>query len=74
VGSVKKTYVIFVVVLLIFAWPFYDLYQRQLGAIPFLLLAVFFLVVTIKEVKRFKQNNKPKSKHEKKEKIKRNSR
>jgi hypothetical protein len=74
VGRVKKTYVIFVGVLIIFAWPFYYLYQRQLGAIPFLLLAVFFLVVTIKEVKRFKQNNQLKSKHEKKEKIKRNSR
>jgi len=71
---VKKTYVIFVGVLLIFALPFYELYQRQLGAIPFLLLAVFFLVVTIKEVKRSKQNNKPKPKHEKKEKIKQNSR
>lgn len=67
----KKTYLIFVLVLIIFAWPFYYLYQRQLGAIPFLLIAIFFFYVTFKEMKRFKkQDQKPKEK----EKIKRNSR
>lgn len=46
----KRIYII--AILLIFAWPLYYLYQLQLGAISFLLLAIFFLVVTIKEVKK----------------------
>ncbi|WP_312473209.1 hypothetical protein [Neobacillus sp.] len=46
------------VVLIIFAWPLYYLYEIQLGAISFLLLAIFFLVVTIKETKKFKEQKK----------------
>ncbi|CAH2713962.1 hypothetical protein BACCIP111895_01116 [Neobacillus rhizosphaerae] len=46
------------VVLIIFSWPLYYLYEIQLGAISFLLLAIFFLVVTIKETKKFKEQKK----------------
>jgi uncharacterized membrane protein YciS (DUF1049 family) len=45
-------------VLVVFAWPLNYLYQRQLGAISFLLLAIFFLVISIKETKRHKQVKK----------------
>ncbi|GHH97950.1 hypothetical protein [Neobacillus kokaensis] len=44
-----------IIILLIFAWPLYYLYERQLGAISFLLLAIFFLVVSIKEYKKFRE-------------------
>jgi hypothetical protein len=43
-----------IVVLIVFAWPLYYLYQLQLGAISFLLLAIFFLVISIKETKKLK--------------------
>jgi heme O synthase-like polyprenyltransferase len=43
-----------IVVLLVFAWPLYYLYQLQLGAVSFLLLAIFFLVVSFKEIKKNK--------------------
>ncbi|ETI66075.1 hypothetical protein [Neobacillus vireti] len=49
----KVSYMI--IVLIIFAWPLYYLYEMQLGAISFLLLAIFFLVITIKETKKFKE-------------------
>ncbi len=49
----KLSYMI--IILLIFAWPLYYLYELQLGAISFLLLAIFFLVVSIKEYKKFRQ-------------------
>ncbi|MGG3561038.1 hypothetical protein ABES03_05410 [Neobacillus rhizosphaerae] len=50
-------------ILIVFAWPLNYLYQRQLGAISFLLLAIFFLVISIKETKRLKgQNNSGDSK------------
>jgi hypothetical protein len=42
-------------ILIVFAWPLNYLYQRQLGAISFLLLAIFFLVITIKETKKLKK-------------------
>ncbi|MGX6445503.1 hypothetical protein ACWM35_19995 [Neobacillus sp. K501] len=58
-------------VLIIFAWPLFYLYQRQLGAITFLLLAIFFLVIAIKEMKKLKQ---PDDSCPEKEKIKRNHR
>ncbi|WHY86201.1 hypothetical protein QNH39_27135 [Neobacillus novalis] len=44
-----------IIALIIFAWPLYYLYEIQLGAISFLLLAIFFLVITIKETKKFKE-------------------
>ncbi|MBL4953166.1 hypothetical protein RCG24_17785 [Neobacillus sp. OS1-32] len=44
-----------IIILLVFAWPLYYLYERQLGAISFLLLAIFFLVVSIKEYKKFRE-------------------
>ncbi|MED4202847.1 hypothetical protein [Neobacillus mesonae] len=49
----KLSYMI--IILLIFAWPLYYLYELQLGAISFLLLAIFFLVVSIKEFKKFRE-------------------
>ncbi|MBV7505164.1 hypothetical protein KW850_07840 [Bacillus sp. sid0103] len=45
-------------VLIVFAWPLNYLYQRQLGAISFLLLAIFFLVISIKEMKKHKHAKK----------------
>ncbi|MDR6120958.1 Ca2+/Na+ antiporter [Bacillus sp. SLBN-46] len=55
-------------ILIVFAWPLNYLYQRQLGAISFLLLAIFFLVITIKETKKLKKQENgdtPKSTQEK---------
>ncbi|MEH7374200.1 hypothetical protein [Neobacillus drentensis] len=48
------------VVLIVCAWPLNYLYQRQLGAVSFLLLAIFFLVISIKEMKKQKQAKKTK--------------
>jgi uncharacterized membrane protein len=45
-------------VLIVFAWPLNYLYQRQLGAISFFLLAIFFLVISIKEMKKLKSAKK----------------
>ncbi|MEH7107553.1 MULTISPECIES: hypothetical protein [Bacillaceae] len=52
----KVSYII--LVLSIFAWPLYYLYQLQLGAVSFLLLAIFFGVITYKEIKKFKEHDK----------------
>lgn len=55
-------------ILIVFAWPLYYLYQLQLGAVSFLLLAIFFMVITIKETKKLKKQENgdtPKSNHEK---------
>jgi hypothetical protein len=41
-------------VLIICAWPLNYLYQRQLGAVSFLLLAIFFLFIAVKEMKKQK--------------------
>ncbi|WP_187373147.1 hypothetical protein [Bacillus rubiinfantis] len=49
----KLTHII--IILLIFAWPLYYLYERQLGAVSFLLLAIFFLTISIKEYKKLRQ-------------------
>lgn len=46
-----------IIILLIFAWPLYYLYERQLGAVSFLLLAIFFLVISIKELKKFNKKD-----------------
>jgi heme O synthase-like polyprenyltransferase len=48
----KLRYII--IILFIFAWPLYYLYELQLGAISFLLLAIFFLFIAIKEYKKQK--------------------
>jgi uncharacterized membrane protein len=48
-------------VLIVCAWPLNYLYQRQLGAISFLLLAIFFLVISIKEMRKQKQAKKTES-------------
>jgi len=45
-------------VLTVFAWPLNYLYQRQLGAISFLLLAIFFLVISLKEMKKLRNAKK----------------
>jgi uncharacterized membrane protein YqjE len=52
----KMSYIL--MVLIVFAWPLNYLYQRQLGAISFLLLAIFFLVISIKEMRKQKQAKK----------------
>ncbi|MED3623838.1 hypothetical protein [Neobacillus thermocopriae] len=60
-----------ILILIISAWPLFYLYERQLGAISFLLLAVFFLFISIKEMKKAKEEEQEKLK---KQKIKQNSR
>ncbi|WHY66989.1 hypothetical protein [Neobacillus sp. SuZ13] len=45
-------------ILIVFAWPLNYLYQRQLGAVSFLLLAIFFLVISLKELKKQKKAEK----------------
>jgi Ca2+/Na+ antiporter len=57
-------------ILIVFAWPLNYLYQRQLGAISFLLLAIFFLVISIKEMKKHKQAKENDSKKARPEKFK----
>ncbi|NHC38538.1 hypothetical protein G6549_01050 [Bacillus sp. MM2020_1] len=52
----KLTHIL--LVLIVCAWPLNYLYQRQLGAISFLLLAIFFLVISIKEIKKQKHAEK----------------
>jgi membrane protein implicated in regulation of membrane protease activity len=64
----KLSYLI--VVLIVLAWPLYYLYELQLGAISFLLLAILFLVVTIKEVKKLKAQKKKAEDQSKREKMK----
>ncbi|CEG29217.1 hypothetical protein [Bacillus sp. B-jedd] len=51
--SMKPKYV--VLILLLLAWPLYFLYQHQLGAISFLLLAILFLYISIKELSAEKE-------------------
>jgi hypothetical protein len=63
-----------ILILIIFAWPLVYLYQKQLGAVSFLLLAIFFLVVAIKEMKKLKEMKDSDCKKPTREKIKRNSR
>ncbi|MBM7653974.1 hypothetical protein [Neobacillus cucumis] len=52
-----------IIILIIFAWPLYELYQLQLGAVSFFLLAILFLYISIKEFKKIKKekssNDKP---------------
>jgi hypothetical protein len=57
-------------ILIVFAWPLNYLYQRQLGAISFLLLAIFFLVITIKETKKLKKQENGDTPNSNQEKIK----
>ncbi|MBI0578144.1 hypothetical protein IEC97_12305 [Neobacillus cucumis] len=68
----KMTY--FIGILLVFAWPLYYLYELQLGAVSFLLLAIFFLVVSIKEMKKLRLNKEINPERQKRQKIKRNNR
>ncbi|WP_035423699.1 hypothetical protein [Bacillus sp. UNC438CL73TsuS30] len=68
----KMTYMIGI--LLVFAWPLYYLYELQLGAVSFLLLAIFFLVVSIKETKKLRLNKEMNPERQKRQKIKRNNR
>ncbi|MEH7095951.1 hypothetical protein [Neobacillus vireti] len=49
-----------IIILIIFAWPLDYLYQRQLGAVSFLLLAILFLYVSIKEMKKLKREKSQK--------------
>jgi hypothetical protein len=51
-GAMKVSYII--LVLIVCAWPLNYLYQRQLGAVSFLLLAIFFLVIAVKEMRKQK--------------------
>ncbi|MDQ6595200.1 hypothetical protein E2K98_03520 [Bacillus salipaludis] len=68
----KMTYMIGI--LLVFAWPLYYLYELQLGAVSFLLLAIFFLVVSVKETKKLRLNKEMNPERQKRQKIKRNNR
>jgi large-conductance mechanosensitive channel len=61
-------------ILLLLAWPLYYLYQHQLGAISFLVLAIFFLVKAIKELKMLKKEENSEDPQPRREKIKKNSR
>lgn len=56
-------------VLIVCAWPLNYLYQRQLGAVSFLLLAIFFLVISVKELKKQKYAQKKDSKKTNPQKI-----
>jgi hypothetical protein len=56
--------------LLITAWPLYYLYQHQLGAISFLVLAIFFFFTAMKELKMLKKEDKPDEPSQNTEKIK----
>ncbi len=67
----KVSYII--IILLVFAWPLYYLYQLQLGAVSFLLLAIFFMYVTVMEYKKLKEQKKRGSEDSGNEKIKRNN-
>jgi predicted ABC-type exoprotein transport system permease subunit len=55
-----------IIILIISAWPLYYLYEVQLGAVSFLLLAIFFLVIAIKEIKMSREQEKepPEEKNE----------
>ncbi|TDL72221.1 hypothetical protein QNH48_29665 [Neobacillus sp. YX16] len=59
-----------ILLLIILAWPLYYLYQHQLGAISFLVLAIIFLYSAIKELKMLKKENKPDDTPPKRENIK----
>lgn len=59
-----------IMVLIITAWPLYYLYERQLGAVSFLLLAIFFLYISLKELKIVREQIKKDEEKPKKEKIK----
>lgn len=59
-----------ILILIIFAWPLYYLYELQLGAVSFLLLAIFFLVISIKEIKKAKLEKKTGTSEPRREKIK----
>ncbi|WP_251551756.1 hypothetical protein [Neobacillus muris] len=59
-----------VLFLVVMAWPLYYLYERQLGAISFLVLAIFFGVISYKETKKLKEQDKCGGKNGKREKIK----
>ncbi|MFP7298572.1 hypothetical protein [Neobacillus niacini] len=63
-----------IILLIIFAWPLYYLYQHQLGAISFLALALFFLVTAMRELKTLKKEKKPDDTGSKRENIKQNNR
>ena len=58
------------VILIVLSWPLYYLYELQLGAISFLLLAIFFLYLSIKEVKKLKLQKEKAKDGLKSEKIK----
>jgi len=65
------------IVLILLAWPLYYLYARQLGAISFLVLALFFFWIAIKELKQVKAEEQAEKRNEKqrdREKIKQNNR
>ncbi|WP_462410209.1 hypothetical protein [Neobacillus sp. Marseille-QA0830] len=58
-----------VLILVVFAWPLYYLYEKQLGAISFLSLAIFFGVISYKEAKKLRDQEKNSGESEKREKI-----
>ncbi len=63
-----------VLLLIILAWPLYFLYQHQLGAISFLILAVLFFIKAMSEMKKLKEEKKSSDSQRDCEKIKQNNR
>ncbi|SDN01573.1 hypothetical protein [Bacillus sp. OK048] len=64
----KTSYML--LLLIILAWPLYFLYQHQLGAISFLILAVIFFMKAMSEMKKLKEEKKPSDNQRDSEKIK----
>lgn len=63
-----------VLLLIILAWPLYYLYQHQLGAISFLILAVLFFIKAMSEMKKLKEEKNSSDSQRDCEKIKQNNR
>jgi uncharacterized membrane protein YqjE len=61
-----------VIIIAVLAWPFNYLYQMQLGSIPFLLLGLFFIFMTVRQIKKVKAQKGVNKDKAKREKIKRN--
>ena len=57
-------------ILIILAWPLYYLYQHQLGAISFLVLAILFFLRAMRELKMLKKEEKADDTQPNREKIK----
>ncbi|WP_042463633.1 hypothetical protein [Neobacillus dielmonensis] len=59
-----------VLLLVVLAWPLYYLYEKQLGAVSFLALAIIFGWISFKEVQKLKSQEKNDEENKNQEKIK----